>query len=169
MGLNSVYLNLQGREGNGCVANIEVRDLVLELCEALQSCRGPNGGHVVHRAYTRPEALQGPNSIYGPDILVGYSPGYRASQSTGLGRWGGEVIELNNDHWNGDHCIDHSFVPGVLFCNSGLGNFPAPSYRDIPILAVDAELDSDVSDNPPSFDEHDREALEERLKSLGYL
>ncbi len=108
---------------------------------------------------------------YGPDILIGYTPGYRASPETGLGDWGKSVFEPNTDHWGADHCIDSQSVPGVLFSSHGLSSFPAPSFRDIPMLAIGKELDQSHKrpPTPPPSSGEGKEILEERLKSLGYL
>jgi len=57
----------------------------------------------------------------------------------------------------------------VLFSNQGLGNFPQPSFRDFPVLAIGEEVEGVPSVPPPSISDEDQEMLEERLKSLGYL
>jgi hypothetical protein len=103
--------------------------------------------------------------------VIGYAPGYRASAETGLGQWRDGAIERNSDHWGADHCIDPQTVPGVLFASRGLSNFPRPSYRDIPALTIHESLDAGGSVPPPSASsgKEDREIVEERLKSLGYL
>lgn len=111
----------------------------------------------------------GSMSKYGPDLVLGYSPGFRASAQTGLGEWETQSIEQNRDHWNADHCIDPKAVPGVLFSNLGLTNFSNPSYKDIPLLAIDEGIEAGEGKPPPSFSDEDKEVLEERLKSLGYL
>jgi predicted AlkP superfamily phosphohydrolase/phosphomutase len=87
IGLNSLYLNLAGREAQGIVKVNEIESITRKLCDELHSWEGPNGDPVVQRAYPRGESLSGSLVSYGPDILVGYSPGYRASQQTGLGNW----------------------------------------------------------------------------------
>jgi hypothetical protein len=101
--------------------------------------------------------------------VLGFSPGYRASAETGLGKWEEAGVEPNHDHWGADHCVDPQAVPGVLFCNQGLTGFPHPSYRDFPALAIGTTLDSDSSVPPPAFSEEDQDVVEERLRSLGYL
>ena len=170
IGLNSIYLNLSGREGSGIVRDDEVEQLSQELKDGLQTWSGPDNRQVVQRAYLNKEALDGSLAPYGPDLLVGYSPGYRASQKTGLGEWESESVELNNDHWSADHCIDPDAVSGVLFSSRGLADFPQPSYRDIPALVVGEGWSPDESSAPPpDMNDEDREAIEERLKSLGYL
>ena len=169
LGLNSIYLNLKGREGQGIVPVDQVEMVMQEINDGLASWLGPDHRQVVHHSYTRGEALQGGLIGYGPDLLVGYSPGYRASQQTGLGGWEVGSLEPNQDHWGADHCIDPQFVPGVLLSNRSLENLPAPSFKDIPALALGESVISGDS-TPPSYpSEEDREVLEERLKSLGYL
>ena len=170
VGLNSLYLNIAGREGQGSVLAAKKEALSAKLCRELGEWSGPDGKMVVAHAYLNAEVFEGPFSDYGPDILVGYTPGYRASQETGLGIWGECDITPNRDYWGADHCIDANAVPGVLFCNQGLASFSTPSYKDIPYLAIDMALDSKRTLPPPtpSADE-DQDAVEERLKSLGYL
>lgn len=170
VGLNSVYVNLVGREGQGSVQASQYEPLVNELRDGLLGWRGPDGRPIVQRAWRGDEAFVGPLAAYGPDVVVGFSPGYRASAETGLGRWEGASIEPNRDHWCGDHCIDPQAVPGVLFSSQGLKDYPHPSYRDVPALAIGMAPDlGDSAPPPPSVSNEDQEVLEERLRSLGYL
>jgi predicted AlkP superfamily phosphohydrolase/phosphomutase len=170
IGLNSLYLNLAGREGKGIVQPGEKDALVNRLCDELLQWQGPNGRSVVNKVWRQKEAFDGPLTAYGPDIMVGFAPGFRASAQTGLGAWEADIIEPNNDHWGADHCIDPTAVPGVLFSSYGLSNFPAPSYRDMPSIAIDSEPDESGSAPPPtSSGNESEEVIEERLKSLGYL
>ena len=169
LGLNSIYLNLAGREGKGIVQPDRIESLTGEISEKLLAWQDANGKKIVQSVATKAEALSGPLTEYGPDLIVGYAPGFRASQQTGLGEWEVESIEKNLDHWSADHCIDPDSVPGVLFCNQGLANFPEPSYRDMPVLATGEEIQGGGSAPPPTFSDEDQEILEERLKSLGYL
>src|SRR5262249_12331144 len=90
----------------------------------------------------------------GPDLVVGYHPGYRASWETAVGRTDGEALSDNTRRWSGDHCVDPAAVPGVLFCNRRLTDAPAaivdlappildwfgvqvPSYMDGKVLGFD--------------------------------
>ena len=113
--MNSIYLNVAGREGQGIVETDKVGPIVGKLRDELSSWREPDGNSVVQNVYSRDEAFEGPLSIFSPDILVGYSPGYRASQRTGIGSWEEVSLEPNQDHWGADHCLDPQVVPGVLF------------------------------------------------------
>jgi hypothetical protein len=59
-------------------------------------------------------------------------------------------------------------VPGVLFSNRSLMDFPNPSFADVPVLTIGKTLQARTSATPVGSDE-DQDALEERLKGLGYL
>jgi predicted AlkP superfamily phosphohydrolase/phosphomutase len=169
VGLNSLYVNLQGREGQGSVSAEEYQPLVTQLKDKLSQWSGPDGRAVVQEALLRDDAFVGPLVPYGPDLLVGYAPGYRASSETGLGKWKENLHEPNNDHWGADHCIASQAVPGVLFTNQSLDKFPSPSYRDIPLLTIGKTLDQTYIEPPSISSDEDKEILEERLKGLGYL
>jgi predicted AlkP superfamily phosphohydrolase/phosphomutase len=169
VGLNSLYLNLAGREGQGRVQPDQHDSLADKLRDDLLSWRGPDGRPVVAQVRRQAEVFEGPLAEYGPDLVVGYSPGYRASAETGIGKWAEASIEPNRDHWGGDHCMSAQAVPGVLFSNHDLGNYPHPSYRDIPALTIGVKPSPSDSASPPSFSDEDQEIVEERLRSLGYL
>jgi predicted AlkP superfamily phosphohydrolase/phosphomutase len=171
VGLNSLYLNVAGREGQGSVPAGQIEPLVKKLSDDLATWQGPDGRMVVRHAASRREAFVGPLAEHGPDIVVGYSTGYRASSQTGLGMWKEDSIEPNRNHWGSDHCMDPLMVPGVVFSNQGLSGFPHPSYRDFPALTIDAEPDLTDSQPPapPTTSDEDEAIIEERLRGLGYL
>jgi predicted AlkP superfamily phosphohydrolase/phosphomutase len=169
LGLNSIYLNLDGREGQGILDRNQAELVTREMKDKLLAWKDQDGKQVIDQVEVNAEAFSGPLVEYGPDLVIGYAPGFRASQQTGLGEWCSSSLEDNVDHWGADHCINPSAVPGVLFSNQSLGLFPRPSYRDFPILATGEEVEGGVSGPPPSTSIEDQEALEERLKSLGYL
>jgi predicted AlkP superfamily phosphohydrolase/phosphomutase len=169
VGLNSLYLNLVGREGQGSVQVQERLPLIDRIGDELLNWQGPDGRPVIHSVSSGEEAFHGPFVDHGPDLVLGFSPGYRSSAETGLGQWKEMVIEPNRDHWGADHCVYPEAVPGVLFCNEGLVDFPHPSYREFPALVLGADLQPGASAPPPSFSEEDEEVIEERLRGLGYL
>ncbi|MCP4423682.1 MAG: hypothetical protein GY803_04235 [Chloroflexi bacterium] len=170
IGLNSVYLNMQGREGKGIVTAAEKEATLKRLCDELLQWKGKGGTAVVQKVWRQSEAFEGPLAQYGPDIMVGFAPGFRASAQTGLGAWEKNSLEPNRDHWGADHCINPEAVPGVIFASEGLGDFPDPSYRDIPALTIGSAPDASGAAPPPtSSGGEDEEAVEERLRSLGYL
>jgi len=170
VGLNSLYLNLKGRESQGCVSPDQRAALSEEIRAGLLALKGPDGRPAIQQVSLQKEAFDGPLSEYGPDLVVGYAPGYRASSQTGLGNWEDGIFESNTDHWGADHCIAAEAVPGVLFCSQGLANFPHPSYRDIPALTIGRNVEkSGTIKPPPTAGNEDQKIVEERLKSLGYL
>lgn len=169
LGLNSLYLNRADREGEGVVLLSGAAEIEDHLISQLLDWRGPDGRPVIQHIYRRDEAFSGRYTELAPDLVLGYTPGYRGSAETGLGGWKELSVEPNRDHWSADHCFDPVSVPGVLFANSGLSNHPSPSYRDIPALAIGAMPDASGSAPPPKLGSEDQAKIEERLKSLGYL
>jgi predicted AlkP superfamily phosphohydrolase/phosphomutase len=169
LGLNSIYLNLAGREGQGIVECNRVEPITNQIREKLLAWKDHYGNQVVKRVSSNQEAFSGLLTEYGPDLIVGYAPGFRASPQTGLGDWEKDSIEENLDHWSADHCIDSESVPGVLFSNQGLASFTKPSYKDIPLISIGEEIDRGEAEPPRSHGDEDQEVLEERLRSLGYL
>jgi len=168
VGLNSLYINLIGRESQGMVSQGDYVSMLDKLKTQLAQWQGPDGP-VVRQAWRQDEAFEGPLSSYGPDLVLGYAPGYRASPETGLGKWGDTALVSNHDHWGADHCIDYRVVPGVLFTNQSLADYPHPSYRDIPALTIGSTPAQKVPRPPQTPKNEDQKAVEERLKSLGYL
>jgi predicted AlkP superfamily phosphohydrolase/phosphomutase len=130
LGLNGLYLNRKGREQHGIVASGEQsRAIVANLREQLLAWRDPvNGRHAVNAVSEVKPTTQ--SAAVAPDLIVGYSPGYRASWQTGLGETPPEEIEDNNDAWIGDHCINPADVPGVLFTSSKV-NARNPKISDV--------------------------------------
>lgn len=170
VGLNSLYLNVAGREGQGTVEAAELEGLLQELKTKLLEWKGPDGKAVISRVLLKHEAFNGPYTRLGPDLVIGYAPGYRASAETGLGKVGADrAIEVNHDHWGADHCIDSAAVPGVLFANRDISNIPGLSFRDIPFLALGKHLDQSYIKPPSQMGPQGQKDLEERLKGLGYL
>jgi predicted AlkP superfamily phosphohydrolase/phosphomutase len=123
LGLAGMYLNVRGREAKGIVAREEMGALKQELMEGLGGLRDEDKGSIaIDRVYDNAEVNPGPYCDTGPDLLVGYAPGYRASWSAAQGKAAGAVVEDNLRHWSGDHCVDPRHVSGVLFCNRPLSD-----------------------------------------------
>ena len=119
MGLNSLYLNRLGRERGGIVSEGEEADEILaRITERLLAFRDPDTGEqVIEEVYLPDVAYKGDNSVYAPDMIIGYRPPYRASWGTPLGAVPAETVVDNEDAWVGDHCVAPKYVPGVLFSN----------------------------------------------------
>ena len=169
VGLNSLYLNLAGREGRGSVQLSELESTLAEIRSKLLNWKDKRAEPVFSRVLFKHEAFNGPYTKLGPDLVLGYAPGFRASSETGLGKIGPAPMEANHDHWGADHCIDSNMVPGVLFSNKSLKDMPGLSFRDIPYLALGTHLDQSYIKPPSQSGSHGQKDLEERLKGLGYL
>lgn len=169
LGLNSLYLNLEGREGQGVVKADQISNTLDKIRDSLKQWKGPDGKNVLQNVYLGSEAFEGDLVAEAPDMVLGYTPGYRASAETGLGKWAADALEPNNDHWGADHCIDPTAVQGVLFSSHGLKDLPNPSYKDIPHLMVGTELERKQTGQRPELADEDQTEVEERLKGLGYL
>ena len=131
IGLNGLYLNIRGREGQGIVDPANADALLREIREKLLAVRDPkNGEAVITRVDFASEAYQGPYTHDGPDALVGYNRGYRAGWKTILGAFPPDVLEDNTNPWSGDHCMDYTLVPGVLLSNRKIA-LENPALTDI--------------------------------------
>jgi hypothetical protein len=137
--------------------------------EKLSSWKDASGKSIIQNIRMKHEVYSGPYTRFGPDLVVGYAPGYRASADTGLGKIPVALLEPNTDHWGADHCLDAEVVPGVVFANRDLRDFGAISFRDIPFLAIGKHLDQSHIQPPSQAAGEGQKDMEERLKGLGYL
>ena len=119
IGLAGIYINVRDKYGQGIVApGAEADHLRAEIAERLTALVDPaSGASVVKRVYVAAEFYKGPYKDDGPDLIVGYQRGYRVAWETAIGRTTGQVFHANRKAWSGDHCVDPSLVPGILFCN----------------------------------------------------
>jgi predicted AlkP superfamily phosphohydrolase/phosphomutase len=117
-GLSGIYLNLQGREAKGIVAQADGPALKAELIGRLSGLLDDETGDVsIRSVYDSAAIYNGPYLDAAPDLIAGYAPGYRASWSAAVGKVTTAVFEENTKAWSGDHCVDPGAVPGVLFAN----------------------------------------------------
>ena len=132
LGINSLYLNLRGRESNGIVApGEEATALVDEIAEKLEAIHDPKtGSRPVVFAYKTSEAYHGPYRTVAPDIVLGYGWGYRGSDDTASGKVPAVLLGDNTKKWSGDHCADYHHVPGVLFTNKPI-RLESPALYDL--------------------------------------
>jgi predicted AlkP superfamily phosphohydrolase/phosphomutase len=120
MGYCGVYLNVRGREPEGCVAPDEQRRMRDEIAQALRDWRDPDtGAQVVRTVYSKEEIYQGQYFDQAPDLIVGYAPNYRAwVGGTPLGgATSRSVVMDDKTPWSGDHQMDPSIVPGIFLSN----------------------------------------------------
>jgi predicted AlkP superfamily phosphohydrolase/phosphomutase len=169
VGLNSIYLNISGREGQGSVTAEQIESLLSEIQTKLLEWKDESGSPIAQKVRLKHETFNGPFTRFGPDLVVGYAPGNRASAETGLGKIPSLTLEPNNEHWGADHCIEADAVPGVIFANRDLSEFGGISFRDIPFLAIGKHLDQSHIKPPSQAAGEGQKDVEERLKGLGYL
>ena len=150
VGLGGIFLNVKGRERDGTVEPEEANALADELAEKLSGLRDPEVDDVaVRECYASYRIYDGPYAEDAPDLIVGYSAGWRASWDGVRGIASKIIFDDNEKAWSGDHCIDPELVPGVLICNRDLAadvekahiadmaptllslfGIPAPRYMD---------------------------------------
>jgi predicted AlkP superfamily phosphohydrolase/phosphomutase len=132
MGLNGLYINLEGREKNGIVAPSERPALMEEIAAKLLEAVDPvTGKQAITRVYIAEKYYEDRGYLdIGPDILVGYAKGVRGSNESALGELTAEIMSDNTSPWSGDHCMDHTAVPGILLTSRPLVR-PAPSLKSL--------------------------------------
>ena len=132
LGINSLYLNIRGREPAGSVAaGGHAETLKKELSTRLLSVRDPDTGEpVISHVYNPADIYSGPCVGLAPDLIIGYAPGYRASWDTILGKYPKEIILDNKDAWSGDHATDSAFMSGVLLASRKI-TLDQPALSDV--------------------------------------
>ena len=161
IGLSGIFLNLTGRFEHGIVdPGEEAQRLRDELQQRLGDLIDPaDGSGAIKRVYQARKAYRGPYKEEAPDLIVGYARGYRVAWETAVGRTSRQIFHDNTKAWSGDHCVDPSVVPGVLFCNRKIENeqvrlldiaptvldlfgIPMPDYMDGRVLSIGAAADA---------------------------
>jgi predicted AlkP superfamily phosphohydrolase/phosphomutase len=119
IGLTGIFINQKGKFEQGVVEpGEEAETLRSEIAEKLAGVVDPQtGAQAIKRVYQAVKTYRGPYKDQAPDLIVGYARGYRVSWDAAVGRTSREVFHDNKKAWSGDHCVDPSVVPGVLFCN----------------------------------------------------
>jgi predicted AlkP superfamily phosphohydrolase/phosphomutase len=132
MGLNGLYINERGREGQGAVAPGADKDnLVREIARKLESLTDPvTGERAVLRAFVARETYRGKNLETAPDIVLGFGRGYRISWQSPLGGFPLEIFEDNTQKWSGDHMSAPEVLPGIAFANRKF-TAEAPAIHDL--------------------------------------
>ncbi|MHC4158275.1 MAG: alkaline phosphatase family protein [Planctomycetota bacterium] len=130
VGVDSVYLNLKGREPYGTVRPEERDVLLKELVAKLEAVRDVDGNAVISRVYRSDEVYSGSAMKYAPDLILGFHRGYRGPGLDSEGRLAKEVMVDNTEAWGADHCFAAEEVPGVLFANRRI-LAKAPSLIDL--------------------------------------
>ena len=139
VGFTGIYLNVAGRESQGIVSpGAEAEGLKQKIAEGLRGLYDDERqSQVILEVYDISKTYSGPYTEEGPDLCVGFRPGYRSSS---LGVTGGlslETIEDNEEDWSGDHNFNPPDVPGMLFCNRAMMDVENPSIMDIGPTTLD--------------------------------
>ena len=117
LGINSIYLNLKGREEKGTVEPSDAAALSQKIAGKILEMKDPANGRKMAasvRVITAEEKSLQPQA---PDIIVGWNNGYRTSWDSIMGVFGPETVSDNLDPWSGDHCIAPALVPAILISN----------------------------------------------------
>ncbi len=138
VGLNGLYVNLRGREPRGIVEPGEEHERLLRQLERdlLGMVDPRNGKHPVSLVVDPRRDFHGPLVASGPDLVVGYSWGYRTSWKSPLGEFPREVFTDNTEPWSGDHSMDYRLVPGVLIASRPI-TLDAPALHDLTVAILD--------------------------------
>lgn len=166
IGLTGIFVNLNGKFSQGIVEpGEEAAGLRAEIAQRLKSLVDPqNGSGAIKHVYQAEKVYRGPYKDQAPDLIVGYASGYRVSWDAAIGRTSRDVFHDNKKAWSGDHCVDPSVVPGVLFCNRTIAaeqprlldiaptvldlfGVPVPEHMDGRVLTIGEEAGASAA--PP--------------------
>ena len=138
IGLTGIFVNLKGKFSQGIVEpGAEADQLREEVAGRLSMLVDPQSGtRAIKHVYQAHRAYRGPYKDQAPDLIVGYDRGYRVSWEAAVGRTTRDVFHDNRKAWSGDHCVDPSVVPGVLFCNRPI-DAEHPRLLDIGATVLD--------------------------------
>ncbi len=130
-GLSGIYINQQGREAKGIVPAGEAAALRAEIVQKLTGLMdAEHNRRAIFRVHDCHKEYTGPYIANGPDLIIGYEKGYRASWENAVGRIDGLLFRDNDRPWSGDHCVDPAHVPGVLLMNQQLADGIRPDILD---------------------------------------
>jgi predicted AlkP superfamily phosphohydrolase/phosphomutase len=124
IGLAGIYVNVKDKYAQGIVEpDGEANALREEISKRLTALVDPeSGASAIKRVYIASKFYKGPYRENGPDLIVGYQRGYRVSWDAAIGRTTEQVFHTNYKAWSGDHCVDPTLVPGILFSNRPVQN-----------------------------------------------
>ncbi len=136
LGLGMVFLNRQGREGQGTVAEADVPALIEEIRGKLLEETDPETGDKVFRSIYTNVKPEGAAALHAPDLQLGYAEGYQTAKASAAGAAPKELISPNLDKWSGEHASsDKAFTPGIFFSNQ---KFDAdPALIDLGVTALE--------------------------------
>ncbi len=131
IGLNGLYINLKGREGEGIVSPSEKRSIMEEIKAKLLDLRDPKTGeHPVSAVFISEDIFSKDYISRAPDLIIGFHRGYRMDNSSAIGGITKEAVHDNLDWWSGDHCIDPNQVLATFMSNFKIKG--KPHMWDVP-------------------------------------
>ncbi len=141
VGINSIYLNLKGREKHGVVLESQAAGLRKSIRDELMGLIDPDSGE---RAVTDVRIVPDDEHArhpHAPDLIVGWKEGYRTSWDSILGGFSQDMFADNLDKWSGDHCVDPAFVPAIMVSNKAMPK-STPALLDIaPSILQEFEIE----------------------------
>lgn len=118
LGINGIYINLEGRENHGSVKPDEMQAIKSQIIAKLSKVKDHKTGiNVVAQVFDADQIYSGPYRDMAPDLLVGYERGYRISDDSILGKFPNGTIADRTNAWSADHCMAPDRVPGILLIN----------------------------------------------------
>lgn len=137
IGFNGLYLNLKGREGEGIVDPSRSGEITARLKRGLEAVTdSETGKRPVAKVYLRDQIYSGEHTRIMPELLVGYTPGFRSSSASVLGETGKAIVDVNPWAWSGDHSMARDLVPGSLFSSRKVARSD-PSILDLPVSILE--------------------------------
>jgi predicted AlkP superfamily phosphohydrolase/phosphomutase len=138
IGLAGIFLNTKDKYAQGIVEpGDEAIRLREEIARRLGELADPaTGASAVKGVYVAAKFYRGPYKDNAPDLIVGYQRGYRVAWEAAIGKTTRNVFHANTKPWSGDHCVDPSLVPGILFANRPIADLK-PRLIDIAPTVLD--------------------------------
>jgi predicted AlkP superfamily phosphohydrolase/phosphomutase len=132
IGLNGLYINVEGRERDGIVPPEEREALLDEIAAKLEAEIDPwTGEPAVARVFVRDRTFtEGGQRELGPDAVMGYVKGTGGGNESALGVVGPDILTDNEEPWSGDHRMVAEAVPGILATSRPLKR-PARDLKEL--------------------------------------
>lgn len=138
MGLNGIFINQRGREGNGIVNPDDKKQVMAEIKKMLLDYEDPKtGDKPVGKVFISDEVYKGDFHNRGADLIVGCNIPYGLDYSGALGGIGKDIVSDNLSRWTGDHIIDPHQVPAVLMTNFKMTGKRTPVIWDLAPTILD--------------------------------
>jgi len=136
LGLGMIFLNLQGREGQGIVKPADAPALIAKMRAELLAVTDPKSGEKIFEEIQTNVNPQGAAVIEAPDIQLGYAEGYQTDKGSAAGAAPKDLFYPNDSKWSGEHASSgQAITPGIFLSNQKLR--AKPCLRDLGVTALD--------------------------------